>query len=285
MGESTDGRIRRGFPTRRARRGSGLAMVRVRAAACAPLPMISNPTTAPHLTSQASAHLRAVTNGSGYDYLLSLPEGYAASPGTRWPVLLFLHGAGQRGADVWMVAQQGIGRLLADPEPLTLAERAVAKELAASFLVLAPQCPELEVWDDEALLALLDDLGTTFRVDAQRVYLTGLSMGGFGAWSLGVRQPQRFAAIAPICGGGRLADVRAAQGERKAALRRLGVWAFHGGKDRVVPPEESERMVQALRAIGAEDVRLTVYPEVEHDAWTAAYADPELYAWLRRHAR
>jgi predicted peptidase len=230
-----------------------------------------------------SARLQAVTNPSGYDYLLSLPEKYLARP--RWPLLLFLHGAGQRGADVWLNTQQGLPRLLADPAPLNSAEQAAAAKLASSFIVVAPQCPPLEVWEDNTLLALLDDVSTTLKIDPARVYLTGLSMGGFGAWSLGIRHPRRFAALVPICGGGRVADVTAAQPDRKTALRQLSVWAFHGAKDRVVPLEESERMVAALKLIGAEDVRLTVYPDVEHDAWTAAYANGGVYDWLLTHAR
>jgi predicted peptidase len=246
--------------------------------------MISDVLNPPDMTNRPG-RLRAVTNGSGYDYLLSLPNNYAARNRARWPLLLFLHGAGQRGTDPWALTEQGVPRLLADSSVLTAAEKEAADKLATSFIVLAPQCPHFEVWEDDALLALLDDIGTTFKVDAARVYFTGLSMGGFGVWSLGVRQPQRFAAIVPICGGGRLVDITAAERNRKAALQELGVWAFHGAKDRVVPLEESERMIAALRDFGAKDARLTVYPDAEHDAWTPAYADLELYAWLLAHAR
>jgi predicted peptidase len=247
--------------------------------------MISDVLPPSDMTNRSSARLRAVTNASGYDYLLSLPDNYAPRGRTRWPLLLFLHGAAQRGSDPRTLTEQGLTRLLADSRELSAGEKAAAAKLSSSFIVLAPQCPHFEVWEDEALLALLDDVGTTFKVDAARVYLTGLSMGAFGVWSLGVRQPQRFAALVPICGGGRLVDITAAERNRKAALQELGVWAFHGAKDRVVPLEESERMIAALQRFGARDVRLTVYPDVEHDAWTRAYAEAELYAWLLAHAR
>jgi predicted peptidase len=237
------------------------------------------------MTTSSSARLQAVSNPSGYDYLLSLPEKSEARPSNQWPLLLFLHGAAQRGSDVWLNTQQGIPRLLAAPEALNPAEQAAAARLAASFIVVAPQCPQLEVWEDATLLALLDQVSTKLELDASRVYLTGLSMGGFGAWSLGMRHPERIAALMPICGGGRLADITTAQPNQKAALQRLGVWAFHGAKDRVVPLEESERMVAALKSIGAGDVQLTVYPDAEHDAWTATYANVAVYDWLLQHAR
>jgi predicted peptidase len=229
--------------------------------------------------------LQAVTNAGGYDYLLSLPDGYATRPRARWPLLLFLHGAGQRGSDAWTVAQQGIPRLLADPTTLSIAEQRAATRLARSFIVLAPQCPQLEVWEDDALLALLDYASRTFNVDSTRSYVTGLSMGAFGAWSLAMRHPERFAALVAICGGGRVADINDARRARKAALQSLGVWAFHGAKDRVVPLEESERMIAALKRIGARDVRLTLYPDIEHDSWTPACANSKLYEWLLQHAR
>jgi predicted peptidase len=199
--------------------------------------------------------------------------------------MLFLHGAGDRGTDVWNVTRLGLPRLLAGAPDLTNAELAAAHEVAAHFIVVAPQCPHFEVWDERLLLQLLDSVGPTLKVEPSRVYLIGLSMGGFGAWSLGLRHPQRFAALVAICGGGRLADILEAERTQKAALQRLGIWAFHGAKDSVVPLEESQRMVDALKKAGVRDVRLTVYPECEHDAWSEAFAQRELYAWLLRHAR
>lgn len=235
-------------------------------------------------TSQTRAPLRAFTGGSTYDYLLSLPDDYAADTSRSWPLLLFLHGTVPRGSNVWDVTQQGPARLLAGPPELTATERAAAATLSRAFVVVAPQCPQFEVWNDERILALLDHVSAELRLNPARVYLTGLSMGGFGAWSVAMRHPGRFAAVVPVCGGGRVADIAASAHKHPAALARLGVWAFHGARDFVVPLEESERMVDALKLAGARDARLTVYPEVEHDAWTPTYANAEVYAWLLQHA-
>lgn len=235
--------------------------------------------------SDTTSPLRAVANQHGYHYLLSMPEGYAADAAAQWPLILFLHGAGDRGADVWQITRLGLPRLLAYPPELTPAEIAAADEVARRFIVVAPQCPHFEVWDEAGTLRLLDTVMAAHRVDASRVYLVGMSLGGFGAWTLGMRHPERFAAMVPICGGGRLADIARAARERKDALHRLGVWAFHGARDFVVPVEESQRMVEGLRNAGVSDVRLTVYPEADHDAWSPTFANPELYTWLFGHVR
>jgi predicted peptidase len=205
-------------------------------------------------------------------YLLFLPKGYDATSAKRWPLIFFLHGAGERGSNVWKVATHG-------------PPKNVAQNPDFPFIVVSPQCPEGETWSNDILLGLLDDVTRGFNVDPDRVYLTGLSMGGYGTWSLGLRHPERFAAIVPICGGDELITVLLAKGEKGRALKSLGVWAFHGGKDPVVPLEESQRMVDILKKVGAQDVKLTVFPEAGHDAWTEAYNKPELYEWLLNHRR
>jgi predicted peptidase len=250
----------------------------------ADLPML-NPSPAAVPLLHPAGRLRAVTPARGYHYLLSQPRARAADPQRRWPFILFLHGAGERGAEVAAVARQGLPRLLLDRDELTPAERAHGNEIAERFIVVAPQCATYEVWNDMALLALLDDVSADLNTDPARIYLTGLSMGGFGVWSLGLRHPERFAALVPICGGGRVSDVATAAKTRPAALRRLGIWAFHGALDRIVPLEESERMVAAVRTADVPDVKFTVYPDVEHDAWSPAYANPDLYPWMLRHTR
>ena len=232
-----------------------------------------------------ASRLRSWPRRSNYSCLVSLPEGYAERGAATWPLLLFLHGSAFCGDNLAAVASHGLPRLLSGAGELTAAETAVARELATRFIVVAPQCPAYEVWDDARLIALLDDVQRDFNVATARVYLTGLSMGGFGTWSTGLRHPSRFAALAPVCGGGRIADVLAAQRSSSQALSGLGVWAFHGAQDTVVPLEESARMVEALQQAGLRDVRLTIYPEAAHDAWSATYANPALYAWLLQHAR
>lgn len=225
-----------------------------------------------------------LTRHTGYQYLLHLPDGYAADPAKRWPVLLFLHGSGERGSDPWQVARHGPPKLLRPGAVLTEAERAGAAAVR-QFIVVAPQCPAGTIWDAETVLALLDEVQRTRRTDPARTYLTGLSMGGYGTWSLIARAPERFAAAIPICGGGQTIELIVGGKPLHEAVRTLGVWAFHGDQDPTVLPAESERMVAALRRAGHKTVKLTTYPGIKHDSWTATYANPEIYAWLLQHRR
>jgi predicted peptidase len=228
-----------------------------------------------------------VARAVGYRYLLHVPADANVKSERRWPLLLFLHGAGERGDDLWRVAIHGPPKLLRGTAPLTEAEKAAARMLAENFIVVAPQCPAEAIWDDEAVLALLDAVLAKQKVDPARVYLTGLSMGGYGTWSLASRYPERFAAAVPICGGGQTLHLLLATEEKKAALRTLGFWAFHGAKDAKVPLDESERLIALLKREihGPLDIKLTVYPEATHDSWTKTYGNTELYAWLLRHER
>lgn len=222
-----------------------------------------------------------LTRKVAYKYLLGLPEGYDTEREKRWPLLLFLHGSGERGDDGWLVAKHGPPKLLR----AAAADDPATQQLARHFIVVSPQCPKNHSWHGDGLVALLDRLLATHRVDRARVYLTGLSLGGFGAWDLAMRHPERFAAVAPICGGGDFIAAYFAHQTKRADLRRLAVWAFHGARDPVVPPSESERMVNLLKRFEVAEAVLTVYPEATHDSWTATYANPELYAWFLRHAR
>ena len=197
------------------------------------------------------------------DYLLFLPRRY---PGRRrWPLILFLHGAGERGDDLEIVKRHGVPKL-------------VEADSSFPFVAVSPQCPTGGRWHLylKTLGALLDDVTARYAVDPSRIYLTGLSMGGYGTWHLAARYPDRFAAIAPVCGGG-LAS--AGFPDKARALRGVPVWAFHGALDTTVPVAESRRLVDALRAAGG-DARLTIYPDAGHDSWTPTYADPALYDWL-----
>jgi predicted peptidase len=209
------------------------------------------------------------------DYLLFLPNGYGADASRRWPLILFLHGAGERGSDVWKVAKHG------PPKIDTTATN-------FPFIVVSPQCPDGQMWSDEMALALLDMVMQKYPVDNHRVYLTGLSMGGYGAWSLGLKHPERFAAIAPICGGGETIPIILARDFDAAQMQKiktLGIWAFHGGKDPTVPTEESAHMINALKQAGCTDVKLTIYPDALHDSWTQTYLNPELFEWFLKHSR
>ena len=201
------------------------------------------------------------------NYLLHLPADYGKEQGKKYPLILFLHGAGERGEDVNDVKKHGPPKLL-DGGKTELAVK--------DFIVVSPQCPPNRWWQPFEVIALLDEVSGKYSVDADRVYLTGLSMGGFGTWETASRYPDRFAAIAPICGGG---DPR-----RVRTLRDMPAWVFHGDKDRVVPVQRSIEMVDALKQLGSQ-VKFTRYPEAEHDSWTETYNNPELYAWFLKHKR
>lgn len=192
------------------------------------------------------------------EYLLYLPKDYDKQG--AWPLVLFLHGAGERGDDLNLVKKHGPPKLIE-----------AGKEYP--FIVVSPQCPKDNswTWQLRELTALVDDVTARHKVDKDRVYLTGLSMGGFGTWALAAYQPDRFAAIIPICGGGEMLMTR--------RLTHTPVWAFHGAKDPVVPLRRSEEMVQALEKAKG-NVKLTVYPDAMHDSWTATYDNPEVYEWL-----
>ena len=207
---------------------------------------------------------KTITRTLSCRYLLFLPAGYGEKE-QKWPLILFLHGAGERGDDLEKVKVHG---------PPKIAE----KKKDFPFIVVSPQCPEEKWWPNEIdmLTNLLDDIVGRYEVDEERIYLTGLSMGGYGAWRLATEEPERFAAMAPICGGGIPALAE--------KLKDVPVWAFHGAKDEVVPLKESEDMVNALKACGGQ-VKLTVYPEAGHDSWTETYNNDELYKWFLSHRR
>lgn len=207
-------------------------------------------------------------------YLLYLPPDYSKASDKKWPLMLFLHGAGERGTDVNRVAIHG---------PMSL----VKQGTNFPFIIVAPQCPEGEIWDNEPLLQLLDRIESTHAVDTNRVYLTGLSMGGYGSWKLGLAYPDRFAALAPICGGANMIDVILSSWDdtHRKQMLKLPIWAFHGAKDDVVPVIESQRLVNSLEKMGHKNIEYTIYPKAQHDSWKLAYADPKFYEWLLQQSR
>ncbi|MCS7055841.1 MAG: prolyl oligopeptidase family serine peptidase [Thermoflexales bacterium] len=220
------------------------------------------------MTQIARTFSKRITRRLSLDYLLHLPANHSRR--SRLPLILFLHGSGERGSNLEIVKREGIPRLVEQwPE--------------FPFIVVSPQCPEHTTWtmQADALLLLLDDVVKRYAADATRIYLTGLSMGGYGAWYLGSEYPERFAAVVPVCGG---FNPLLGFPERVCGLRYTPVWAFHGAKDKIVPPSESRLLARTLRRCGG-NVRLTVYPDAGHDCWTRAYADPKLYDWLARQRR
>ena len=195
------------------------------------------------------------------DYLLFLPQDYEKKD--SWPLMLFLHGAGERGDDLELVKKHGPPKI-------------VEAKKDFPFILVSPQCKSRRWWEPFGLTALVDDVVAKYKVDEDRIYVTGLSMGGFGTWSLASHTPDRFAAVVPICGGGEPYWTK--------RFVHLPVWVFHGAKDSVVPPERSEEMVEALQKRGG-NVKFTIYPEAGHDAWTETYDTPELYQWLLEQKR
>jgi predicted peptidase len=197
------------------------------------------------------------------NYLLYLPSEYGQK--SAWPLLLYLHGAGDRGDDLQLVKKAGPPKLIEAGQSFP-------------FIVAAPQCPDGEFWRPFDLLALLDEIGEKYKVDQDRVYVTGLSMGGFGTWALAATapNPKRFAALVPICGGG--------DPMWTPRIASIPTWVFHGAKDTVVPLERSQQMVDAMKKSGG-NVQFTIYPNADHDAWTETYANPQVYEWLLQQKR
>ena len=200
-------------------------------------------------------------------------------PGKRYPVVFFLHGAGERGSDnelqltylpTWLAEEENRRR---HPCFVVVPQcRADHKwvEIDWSDKSSLPQKPEMTV-DMAAAVAALDAVMRSEPVDPGRVYLTGISMGGYGSWDLAARTPERFAAVIPICGGGDEATA--------AKLKTLPIWCFHGDDDKAVPVERSRTMVEAVKAAGG-TVKYTEYAGVGHDSWTPAYRDPVTLDWL-----
>ena len=190
------------------------------------------------------------------DYLLYVPANYDAE--RAWPLVLFLHGAGERGRDLHRVEKHGPPKLAASGKVFP-------------FLLVSPQCIKDRSWEPVDLTALLDHVVKSYSVDEDRIYVTGLSMGGFGTWRLAAYTPDRFAAIAPVCGGGEPFWAK--------LIKDIPTWAFHGALDTVVPPERSQQMVDEIKKQGG-DPKLTIYPDAKHDSWTETYDNAEFYEWL-----
>jgi predicted peptidase len=188
-------------------------------------------------------------------YLLYTPSDYdGAKP---FPLLIFLHGMGERGDDLDLVKKHGPPK-----------EIEGGRELP--FIVASPQTRLGDQWSSSTVVWLVDDLKSKLNIDSDRVYLTGLSMGGYGTWETAIKHPDLFAAIVPICGRG--------DPSRADAIKSIPTWIFHGAKDQIVPIEHSRNMYEALKQYG--NVKFTVYPEAEHDSWTETYMSPKLYEWM-----
>lgn len=197
------------------------------------------------------------------NYLIYLPENYnEKDTQNSWPLLLFLHGAGEIGTDIEKIKGHGLPRLIKEGKQFP-------------FIVVSPQANKFG-WQPDILYELLQNIKTNYKVDNERVYLTGLSMGGAGTWDLAIKYPEEFAAIIPICGR--------ADTSKIWRLRNMPVWCFHGDKDEIVPFADSWKMINSLKNYNP-SARLTVYPGVGHDSWTATYENDSIYRWLLSHKR
>ncbi|MCP4708582.1 MAG: alpha/beta fold hydrolase [Planctomycetes bacterium] len=224
------------------------------------------PSPQPSTPGSYSQSFTASPNQTPLPYLLTIPKKYQ-SKGNPSPLILFLHGAGERGADLDRVKIHS---------PLNFANDNPDE---FPFILLSPQCSTNHTWLNELkdLASLLDNITSRYNVDPDRIYLTGLSMGGFATWALAAEYPQRFAALVPICGGG--------QSWNTSKLKNIPTWAFHGDNDKVVPHARSENMINALIKAGNQNAKLTTYPGVGHNAWTKTYNNPKLYQWLLKHKK
>jgi len=198
-------------------------------------------------------------------FLLFLPAGFQPRGAARYPLLIFLHGSGEAGDDLEKIKAHGPPNF-------------VAARPDFPFIVASPQSASGERFDPDELDGMLDELLARLPIDRDRVYLTGLSLGGIWSYGWASRNPERFAAIAPVCGRWEPGDA--------CKLKHVPVWAFHGALDDAVPIKEDQDMVAAINACGG-NAKISVYADVGHDVWEPAYADQRLYEWLlqqHRHA-
>ncbi len=215
---------------------------------------------------QAPAKVVATTQRTiTYEYLLYLPPTYKSDNTNRWPLVIFLHGAGERGSDVNKVAAHGPPKQAAEGREFP-------------FVLVSPQCPEDSWWDVATLQAMLDKIlkEEGDRIDRDRIYVTGLSMGGGGTWDWISQNGNPFAAAASVCGASSYIPIRIKD--------PVPVWAFHGTADDVVPPWITTLTADQWKQAGGE-VRVSMYEGVNHGSWERAYNEPELWDWLLSHKK
>ena len=208
------------------------------------------------------------SDGGEVPYLVYLPKNFKPDAEQEFAMVFFLHGRGESNGPLNLVAKWG---------PPKFAQR--GDDLP--FVVVSPQCPRDDSWNSDTqqsrLKELLDHAVEEFKIDPAQVFLTGLSMGGYGSWTMAARHPERFAAVAPVCGGGKPEDA--------SKLTDVPIWAFHGDQDRAVPFSKSVEMVDAIKAAGGTKVRFTTLEHIGHNCWSAVYATPELYNWMKQQVK
>jgi predicted peptidase len=217
-------------------------------------------------SAELPAEIAAKTDNLNSKFWVYLPKRYEASK-AKMPVIIYLHGSSRRGTDLERVKANGLAHLVDTRDDF-------------EFAVVSPQAGYKYAWQQcwraADIKLVVEHVLKTWRFDPERVYISGLSMGGYGVWTCGAANPELYAAAVPICGGGSPANA--------AKYASLPIWAFHGEEDYVVPISRSRAMVDAIKKAGG-NARLTAYPEVGHNSYEKAYADPELYRWLLKHKR
>nr|WP_320120295.1 prolyl oligopeptidase family serine peptidase [uncultured Marinifilum sp.] len=213
------------------------------------------------LIDEMQAQQKEQSSKLGIKYLEYFPE--TTKNKDKLPLLIFLHGMGERGYDLNKLKVHGPPSFLDNKKDFP-------------FITISPQCPDTVYWNEEILLPFYEEIIAKYPVDKNRIYITGLSMGGFGTWGSIVAKPNLFAAAAPICGGG--------NPNQLDAVKSMPIWVFHGAKDNVVPIIRSQEMVDRLKKLGS-NVKFTIYPEADHNSWTKTYANPKLYEWFLSHKK
>lgn len=253
----------------------GMAASPIRAQTESPPDLATTAQTAPQIAPQTGQHARTFAGRLAdgrqvkLNYLLFVPASYGQEPDKRWPLLVFLHGSREVGHDLNRLRRAIVPQIVEDNPDFP-------------FIVVSPQSPSMQHgWYPslKPIEALLDELQANLAIDPDRIYLTGLSMGGYGAWALAMDDPDRFAAIAPVVGGYYYNP------RQLCALRDKPIWVFGAKRDRNVPLRESERVVSALRACGGAP-RFTIFENADHDlGWELAYTTTELFEWLLQQRR
>jgi predicted peptidase len=225
---------------------------------------------APPLLPEGVQTAQPAPAGGGYPYLIFKPRGYDADKTQKWPLVIFLHGSGERGTDIEIVKKNGPPKI-------------IAQHAASPFILVSPQLetgPDGSRWDTAKLDQLLASLRKNYRVDSSRIYLTGLSLGGYATWAWALRHPEKFAAIVPVAG---LSEDKELD---PCVLKDMPVWAFHGDQDDVVDPTAGFAIVKKVDACrGSVRPKMTIYPQTTHGSWEPAYDDPAMWRWLLEQRR
>jgi len=196
-----------------------------------------------------------------YRFITYLPDNYPTTL-DKFPLIIFLHGAPQRGNDISVLKEEALPKELENG-------------MKIPFIVVAPHCPVGETWEPQKLYDFFNEIMSIYRIDKNRIYITGFSMGGFGLLKFLRDYPGLFAAAAPVCSGGSKYFAE--------EMASVPMWFFHGQKDTVIDINNTHNLVDELKSFGA-DVKLTIYPDLGHDVWTPTYKNPELYKWFLEHS-